>query len=27
MLALEGGAGRQYWTGVRGLLEGHAAVS
>jgi CRISPR-associated protein Cas1 len=25
LLALEGGAGRQYWTGVRGLLEGHAA--
>jgi CRISPR-associated protein Cas1 len=25
LLALEGEAGRQYWTGVRGLLEGHAA--
>jgi CRISP-associated protein Cas1 len=25
LLALEGGAGRQYWAGVRGLLEGHAS--
>jgi CRISPR-associated protein Cas1 len=24
LLALEGGAGRQYWTGVRVLIEGHA---
>jgi CRISP-associated protein Cas1 len=24
LLAFEGGAGRQYWTGVRALLEGHA---
>lgn len=24
LLAIEGGAGRQYWTGVRTLLEGHA---
>jgi CRISP-associated protein Cas1 len=24
LLALEGGAGRQYWTGVRALLDGHA---
>ena len=25
LLAVEGGAGRQYWTGVRALLEGHAS--
>ena len=25
LLAVEGGAGRQYWTGVRTLLEGHAS--
>jgi CRISPR-associated protein Cas1 len=24
LLSIEGGAGRQYWTGVRALLEGHA---
>jgi CRISPR-associated protein Cas1 len=25
LLAIEGSAGRHYWTGVRGLLEGHVA--
>lgn len=25
LLSIEGGAGRQYWTGVRALLEGHAS--
>jgi len=25
LLAIEGGAGRQYWTGVRALLDGHAS--